>query len=86
VQEHDLYVSDEYEQRAVVRGSHCCSLLYDLIRRKRIVYHALDFFTDYIKTHTDLFWRCPKMVLLYSELLTLDLKYYKSLRVTTLLA
>lgn len=86
VQQHELYLNDEYEQEAVVRGSHCCSLVYDLVKRKRIVHHALDFYTDFIKNHTEEFWRCPKLVLLYAELLTLDQKHYKSLRVTTLLA
>ena len=57
-----------------------------MVKRKRIVHHALDFYTDYVKLNTDQFWGCPKLVLLYAELLTLDLKFYKSLRVTTLLA
>lgn len=60
--------------------------MYELILRKRIAHHALEFYTDYIKNHTEEFWQCPKLVILYAELLTLDQKFYKSLRVTTLLA
>jgi hypothetical protein len=66
VQGRDVYLGDYFDQGAQIRGSHSLSIVYEYVKRRRIVHHALDFYTDYIKNNTEQFWKCPKIVMLYA--------------------
>lgn len=38
----DINISEDYEHKSAIKGSHACNILFEFIKSKRIVNHSID--------------------------------------------
>jgi len=42
MEKNDIIISEDYEHKTNIKGSHACSILMDYIKSKKIVHYSID--------------------------------------------
>lgn len=80
IQKNDIYISDDFENKSNIKGSHLCSILFEYVKKKRIIHHTIEYLENFI-IEAEEGLKSPKITIFLAQLYCEDEKYNKSLSI-----